>query len=190
MSYQSFTVPSVFTGRFLKDNPRYGRLIFGYFLGLVSMIFMYVIGVPSLWLFGFFGFMILLAVAAIIISGGKISMTELDERILTIGSAAIQVGNEEFLIRDITALSIYIHSYYNQHFQETWGSGSSYGMDNRIFFKTAGKKFEYRFIIADEKSFVALYWVLDDWNNAGFRYGLKEVYGREYILHLMGKYNR
>ena len=192
MPEKIFTVPSVFTGRFFKENPTYGRLIAGFMFMVGAMILMYVIGIPELIVLGFFGLLILALIIALIVTKGKISLNELDERLLTIGPQVIQVGETEFLIASFSKLAIYIHSYYNQRLDPgtlPGGGGSSYGTDNRLYFVINGEKHEYRFIIADESAFVALYWILEDWNKSGFRYGFKEEYGRRYVQH-MNRYNR
>jgi hypothetical protein len=190
MAEKIFTVPSVFTGRFFKDNPTYGRLIVGFMFMVAFMIVMYVIGFPEMVVLAFFGVIIIALIVALIVTKGKISLNELDERLLTIGPHVIQVGEREFPVTSISKLAIYIHSYYNQRLESTLiGRNSSYGTDNRIYFVVDGEKHEYRFIIADESAFVALYWVLDDWNRSGFRYGFKEVYGRNYVQN-MHRYKR
>ena len=114
-------------------------------------------------------------------------MYELDERELVISSEAIHIGAKEFLLDNISKVALYIHSYNGFRYQQMWNPESSYGMDNKIYFEESGNIHEYRFLIADERAFVALYWVLDDWTHSGYSFGLKEVYGRRYIDQIVNK---
>ena len=185
MSQPTYIVPYVFRGRFFKNNPKYGWFILSYIILLVVIFVSYVAGVPPGILSMCMGSMILLAIVALIITRGKISLYELDKRELVITDQAIIIGAEIFPVLQLDKIAFYIHSYEGFRFKMMWNAtDTSYGAENRIYFVTReGKKFEYKFLIPDENAFVALYWILDDWLRQGVRYGLKEVYGREFILN-------
>ena len=190
MAQKIFTVPSVFTGRFFKEKPTYNRAILAFMIMVSGMIIMYIVGVPEIFVLAFFGFLIVAVVLSVLVTRGGISLNELDDRLLTIGPHVIQVGNMDYPIASFSKMAIYIHSYYNQKLEPTRvGWNTSYGIYNRIYFVIDGEKHEYRFIIADESAFVALYWVLEDWKKSGYRYGFKEVYGRRYVQQ-MSRYRR
>lgn len=133
------------------------------------------------WIAG--GALVLVLVAVGLIR--KLSFNEPDDKNIYISRQGIAIGMEQYNWGGIEKAGIFVDAFYGFRYRTSGtlvsSHESSYGMDNWIYFRVAGKKHEYRFIIHNHEMYFLLEDILAAWRADGHSFAWKEKYGRAFI---------